>query len=78
MLYSEASHLLNHKNIMYVLAVPHSQIEGILTAPLHEESSGLLHTRMPLLFIQSNCRWVISTCMLKLVEVAGVMDHHSN
>lgn len=39
MLYNEASHLLTHKNIVYILAVPHLQIKGILTAPLSEESS---------------------------------------
>lgn len=39
MLYDEASHLLNHKNIVYILAVPDLQIKGILTALLPEESS---------------------------------------
>ena len=78
MLYNESSHLLNHKNIVYILVVLHLQIKGILTAPLPEESSGFVRTRMPPLFIQNNCRWVIGAYMLKLVEVAGVMDHHSN
>lgn len=47
MLYSEASHLLNHRNIVYILAILHLQIKGILTAPLPEESSGFVRTRMP-------------------------------
>lgn len=50
MLYNEASLLLNHKNIWYILAIPRLQIEGILTAPLPEESSLDLYVPRCLLY----------------------------
>jgi len=35
---SEASHLLNHKSIVHMLATPDLKIKGILTVPLPKES----------------------------------------